>query len=71
MKRVVCYSGGHSSGLVAIEVARRYAGDEIVLLNHDLPFWTEDADIKRFKREVADYLSHMRAMPTSSWISST
>ncbi|QBR00481.1 hypothetical protein [Paraburkholderia pallida] len=56
MKRVVCYSGGHSSGRVAIEVARRYPDDEIVLLNHDLPFWTEDADIKRFKREVAGYL---------------
>jgi hypothetical protein len=56
MKRVVCYSGGHSSALAAIEVARRFKGDEIVLLNHDLPFWTEDADIKRFKREVADYL---------------
>lgn len=53
MKRVVCYSGGHSSGLVAIEVARRFPDDEIVLLNHDMAFWVEDADIKRFKREVA------------------
>ncbi|WP_186167285.1 hypothetical protein [Burkholderia gladioli] len=56
MKRVICYSGGHSSGMVAVEVARRFAGDEIVLLNHDLAFWIEDADIKRFKRDVADYL---------------
>jgi 3'-phosphoadenosine 5'-phosphosulfate sulfotransferase (PAPS reductase)/FAD synthetase len=56
VKRVVCYSGGHSSGLVAVEVARRFPEDEIVLLNHDLAFWTEDADIKRFKRDVAAYL---------------
>jgi len=56
MKHVVCYSGGHSSALVAIEVSRKFAGDEIVLLNHDLPFWVEDQDTKRFKKEVADYL---------------
>ena len=55
-RHVVCYSGGHSSGLVAIEVSRRYQGSEIILLNHDLPSWTEDKDIKRFKKEVADYL---------------
>lgn len=56
MKHVICYSGGHSSGLVAIEVARRFANKDVVLLNHDLPFWTEDADIKRFKRDIADHL---------------
>jgi hypothetical protein len=55
-KHVVCYSGGHSSALVAIEVARKFPGDEIVLLNHDLPFWVEDRDTKRFKQAVADYL---------------
>jgi len=56
-KHVVCYSGGHSSALVAIEVARRYQGDgEIVLLNHNINASVEDADIKRFKREVANYL---------------
>ena len=62
MKHVVCYSGGHSSALAAIEVARRYldhdgeSGHELVLLNHDIHASVEDADVKRFKREVAEYL---------------
>lgn len=50
---VVCYSGGHSSALVAIEVVRRYGPDGVVLLNHDINARVEDADVKRFKREVA------------------
>ncbi len=54
---VVCYSGGHSSARVAIEVASRAAPDDkIVLLNHDIPAQSEDADVKRFKTEVANYL---------------
>ena len=32
---VVCFSGGHSSALVAIEVVRRYGRGDVVLLNHD------------------------------------
>lgn len=56
MKHVVCYSGGHSSALAAIEVVRRYGPEDVVLLNHDIHFTVEHADIKRFKREVADYL---------------
>lgn len=56
MMHVVCYSGGHSSALVAIEVARKF-GSDVVLLNHDIPGHVEDADIKRFKREVAEYLA--------------
>jgi hypothetical protein len=52
-KHVVCYSGGHSSALVAIEVVRRYGPDGVVLLNHDINARVEDADVKRFKREVA------------------
>ncbi|MFG0231793.1 hypothetical protein [Achromobacter sp. 413638] len=52
-KHVVCHSGGHSSALVAVEVVRRYGKENVVLVNHDLPFWTEHADIKRFKVEVA------------------
>jgi len=56
MKHIVCYSGGHSSALVAIEVVRRFGRDDVVLLNHDLHFTVEDADVKRFKREVAEYL---------------
>ncbi len=56
MKHVVCYSGGHTSALAAIEVVRRFGKTDVVLLNHDMHFSVEDADIKRFKREVADYL---------------
>lgn len=56
MKHVVCFSGGHSSALVAIEVVRRYGPDGVVLLNHDINPRVEDADIKRFKGEVAAYL---------------
>lgn len=56
MKHVVCYSGGHSSALVAIEVVRKYGKDSVVLLNHDISAWVEAEDVKRFKQEVADYL---------------
>ena len=47
----MCFSGGHSSALVAIEVVRRYGNRDVVLLNHDIHARTEDADVKRFKRE--------------------
>ena len=56
MKHVVCYSGGHTSAICAIEVVRRFGTESVVLLNHDIHFSVEDQDIKRFKREVADYL---------------
>ena len=56
MKHIVCYSGGHSSALVAIEVSRKYGTADLVLLNHDMAAHVEDADIKRFKREVAAYI---------------
>ena len=56
MRHVVCYSGGHSSGLVAIETVRRFGKENVTLLNHDIHFTVEHADIKRFKREVAEYL---------------
>ncbi len=55
-RHVVCYSGGHSSALVAIEVVRRFGRAGVVLLNHDITPRSEDADVKRFKREVSDYL---------------
>lgn len=55
-KFVVCYSGGHSSAIAAIEVARKYGKENVILLNHDINPRSEDADIKRFKKEVADYL---------------
>jgi len=56
MKHVCCYSGGHSSAVVAIEVVRKFGAANVVLLNHDISFTVEDKDIKRFKAEVADYL---------------
>jgi hypothetical protein len=56
MKAVVCYSGGHSSALTAIEAARRYGRENVILLNHDISPRVEHEDIKRFKREVAEYL---------------
>lgn len=56
VKHIVCYSGGIASALVAIEVVRRYGTEHTVLLNHDISSWVEDADIKRFKAEVAQAL---------------
>lgn len=56
MDRLICFSGGHSSALAAIEVKRRYPNDRLILLNHNINARVEDVDIKRFKREVAEYL---------------
>lgn len=55
-KHIICYSGGHSSALVAIEVTRKFGKENVILLNHDINPRVEEEDIKRFKREVADYL---------------
>jgi hypothetical protein len=55
-KHIVCYSGGHSSGLVAIEVVRKFGKENVILLNHNINSRFENEDIKRFKKEVADYL---------------
>lgn len=55
-KYIVCYSGGHSSAIVAIEAVRRYGAENVILLNHDICPRVEDKDIKRFKREVAAFL---------------
>lgn len=55
-KAIVCYSGGHSSALVAIEAVRKYGKQNVILLNHDISSHVEHEDIKRFKRDVADYL---------------
>ena len=54
-KHIVCYSGGHSSALVAIEVVRKYGKENVILLNHDINPRFENNDIKRFKKEVSDY----------------
>lgn len=56
MKHIVCFSGGHSSALVALEVVHKFGRDNVILLNHDINPSVESEDIKRFKREVADYL---------------
>ena len=54
-KHIVCFSGGEGSALAAIEVYRRFGNDNLVLLNHNICGRVEDADIKRFKAEVAAY----------------
>jgi len=56
MKYIVCYSGGHSSAIVAIEAVRKYGKENVILVNHDISPDAEDEDIKRFKSEVANYL---------------
>jgi hypothetical protein len=56
MTHIVCYSGGHSSGIVAIEVVRRFGKENVILLNHDISPRMEGEDIKRFKKEVSEYL---------------
>ncbi len=53
MRHIVCFSGGHSSALVAEAVVRRFGKDAVTLLNHDINPNVEDADVKRFKAEVA------------------
>jgi hypothetical protein len=55
-KHIVCYSGGHSSAIVAVEVVRKYGKENVILLNHDINPRFENQDIKRFKKEVSDYL---------------
>ena len=56
MKYIVCFSGGHSSALCAIECVRKFGKENVILLNHNLSEEIEDKDIKRFKQEIADYL---------------
>jgi hypothetical protein len=55
-EHVVLLSGGHASARVAEAVVRRYGRDSVVFLNHDIHPRVEDADVKRFKREVANRL---------------
>ncbi len=55
-KHVICYSGGHSSALVAINVMLKYGKEDLILVNHDIASHIEHEDIKRFKQEVADYI---------------
>lgn len=53
---IVCFSGGESSALVAVEVFRKYGNNSLTLLNHDIHPHSEDSDIKRFKAEVAAFI---------------
>lgn len=55
-KKIVCFSGGHSSALAAIETARKYGTEGMILLNHDISPHVEHEDIKRFKQEVAEHI---------------
>ena len=57
MKYVVCFSGGHSSALAAVETVRRFGRNQVILLNHDISSKVETAKIKIFKKEVAASLS--------------
>lgn len=56
IKHIVCYSGGHSSAVVALNVAARYGTEDLILLNHDISSFVEHQDIKRFKEEVSEFL---------------
>jgi 3'-phosphoadenosine 5'-phosphosulfate sulfotransferase (PAPS reductase)/FAD synthetase len=54
---IICYSGGHSSAKVAMNVfSKMRDGDTIMLLNHDINSNVEHLDIKRFKKEVANHI---------------
>lgn len=35
MKHIVCFSGGHSSAIAAVEVVRKFGAEDTILLNHD------------------------------------
>lgn len=56
MKYVVCFSGGHSSALTAIETVKKAGKENVILLNHNISAEVEHKDIKRFKQDIADYL---------------
>ena len=55
-KAIVCFSGGHSSALTAIEAVRKYGKENVTLLNHNISSHVEHKDIKRFKEDIANYL---------------
>lgn len=58
-KHIVCFSGGHSSAIVAIEVSRKYGKENVILLNHNIKGGkngVEDDDIQRFKEGISKYL---------------
>src|ERR1700744_1452438 len=56
MKHIVCFSQGHSSGLVAIEVVRKYGKENVILINHGINTNAEESDIRRFGLQLSNYL---------------
>lgn len=56
MKHIVCFSGGHSSAIVGIEVARKFGLENTILVNHDINKRYEVEGIKQFKQQIADYI---------------
>jgi len=55
-KHLVLLSGGESSAIVAIHVAKKYGKENVLLLNHNIRTGMEHDDIKRFKQEIADFI---------------
>ena len=53
---IVCFSGGESSAVAAIETVRRYGKKNTILLNHNISSHVEHDDIKRFKEDISNYL---------------
>lgn len=56
MNHIVLLSGGHHSALCAVEVVRKFGKENVILLNHNINPKYEHEDIKRFKRDVSEYL---------------
>lgn len=56
MKYIVCFSGGHSSAISAIETVRKVGKENTILLTHHISQNVEDPDVERFRHEVAKYL---------------
>ena len=58
IKHIALLSGGHSSAIVAIETQRKFGKENVILINHDIRADMEDADVKRFKNQISDYLDN-------------
>lgn len=56
MKYVICFSGGKSSSECALSVANKFGAENVILLNHDINGYVEQACTKKLKQDVADYL---------------
>lgn len=54
VKHLFCFSGGEGSAIAAIEGVRKYGKENCVLINHECK--TEDEDVARFEKQVAEYL---------------